>query len=95
MIPRPFDYADQYLGQVVENGAENWTSSPQEMMQGNDFELDYATPMNEKPSSGKQKQGEIKTTDEKLREALERYALINCTTNVLIIKPTINLKLLH
>lgn len=80
--PDPFDYADQYLGQVVENGAENWTSSPQEMMQGNDFELDYATPMNEKPSSGKQKQGEIKTTDEKLREALERYALINCTTNV-------------
>ena len=67
---------------MVENGAENWTSSPQEMMQGNDFELDYATPMNEKPSSGKQKQGEIKTTDEKLREALERYALINCTTNV-------------
>ncbi|MFW1845420.1 hypothetical protein [Acinetobacter oleivorans] len=80
--PDPFDYADQYLGQVVENDAENWTSSPQEMMQGSDFELDYATPMNEKPSSGKPKQGEIKTTDEKLREALERYALINCTTNV-------------
>lgn len=78
--PDPHLQADHVLGQGANNVFENYA----DVSGGvgiDDFELDYAPPMNGRAESGQQQtQGEGEKLD-KLQEALQRYAVIACSND--------------
>ena len=85
--PDPLDLADQNLGEMVENYANIEYSD-------DGFQLDYAPPMNGHSETGQQElAGSGEKTDEsqvklhdKLRDALDRYAVIACSNDAFDLK---------
>lgn len=84
--PHPLDSADQTLGQLSGNDVAIDKSD-------SDFKLDFAPPMNSYSETGLNSQGGAEISDElkdkvheKLKDALERYAVIACSNDAFDLK---------
>lgn len=85
--PHPLDSADQTLGQLSENAQVIESSD-------NGFQLDYAPPMNESSETGQQAVGseegfriiDPNSPEAKLKNALDRYAVIACSNDAFDLK---------
>lgn len=90
--PDPLVLADHLLGQMSEfwhdNGFENQMNTCEDSRL-DDFSLDFAPPMNGHPETGSQAHQGARgghTDDEKLQNALDRYAVISCSNDAFDLK---------
>ena len=90
--PDPLVLADHLSGQMAEfwhdNGFENQMNTCEDSRL-DDFSLDFAPPMNGHPETGSQEHQGARgghTDDEKLQNALDRYAVISCSNDAFDLK---------
>ena len=90
--PDPLVLADHLSGQMSEfwhdNGFENQMNTCEDSRL-DDFSLDFAPPMNGHPETGSQEHQGARgghTDDEKLQNALDRYAVISCSNDAFDLK---------
>ncbi|WP_180120781.1 DUF5906 domain-containing protein [Acinetobacter sp. YH12086] len=90
--PDPLVLADHFSGQMSEFGHDNGFENQMNACEDSrldDFSLDFAPPMNGHPETGSQEHQGARgghTDDEKLQNALDRYAVISCSNDAFDLK---------